>query len=290
MTASHEESAGKNLYFIDHESGAEMARLLDQDRLYTRGMGGFLSERSNDLTGFKHILDIGCGPGGWVQEIAFLYPEIEVEGIDISEQMIAYAQMQAKVQGLQNAHFRVMDMARPLDFADQCFDLVNGRLIAFLPTTAWPGFMGECVRITRRGGIIRLTETELSVTTSAALDHLDSLLKAGLRAAGQSFSPEGRHVGIIAMHAHFLHQAGCTNIGRKAHVLDYSAGTDYHQGFYDDWKVFFKLMQPFLIATQVTTQEEVDRLYEQMLIDMMQEDFCAVYLLVTTWGEKPTEP
>jgi len=49
-------------------------------------------------------------------------------------------------------------------------------------------------------------------------------------------------------------------------------------------------MQPFLIATQVTTQEEVDRLYEQMLIDMMQEDFCAVYLLVTTWGEKPTEP
>ncbi len=289
MTEKDDPTTGKNLYFIDHESGAEMARLLDQDRMCTRGMGGFLSERANDLTGLQHILDIGCGPGGWVQEIAFSHPEVDLVGIDISPQMIAYAQMQAQTQSLHNASFRVMDMIGPLDFPDLSFDLVNGRLIAFLPTTAWPMFIQECIRITRPGGIIRMTETELSVSNSAALEQLDWLLKTALQKSGQSFSPLGLHVGISPVLARFLRQAGCQNVGHKAHVLEYSAGTEFHRGFYEDWKVFFKLMQPFLVGTQVTTQAEVDRLYEQMLIDMAQEDFCGMLCLTTTWGEKPAE-
>src|SRR5438105_1031571 len=85
-----------NSYFIDHESAGEMARLLDQDRLYTEAMGGFFSERS-DLSDLHRMLDIGCGPGGWVQELAFAFPDKEFVGTDISEAMIKYARAQAKV-------------------------------------------------------------------------------------------------------------------------------------------------------------------------------------------------
>src|SRR6266536_5805881 len=91
----------ENTYFIDTESGAEMARLLDQDRLYTRGMGGLFAELS-DLSGVNRVLDIACGPGGWIQEVAFAHPEIEAVGIDISETMIAYANAQVCVQKLDN--------------------------------------------------------------------------------------------------------------------------------------------------------------------------------------------
>jgi quercetin dioxygenase-like cupin family protein len=60
MTTPINEPQGDNSYFIDHENAAEMARLLDQDRLYTRSMGGFSErfelsqliseqERNNDL-------------------------------------------------------------------------------------------------------------------------------------------------------------------------------------------------------------------------------------------------
>lgn len=38
---------GENVYFSDPESGGEMARLLSQDRLITKGMGGLFSERSD---------------------------------------------------------------------------------------------------------------------------------------------------------------------------------------------------------------------------------------------------
>src|SRR6266704_4026528 len=92
----------ENVYFNDPESGAEMARLLSQDRLITRGMGGLFSERS-DLSGIHRILDAACGPGGWALEVASTYPEIEVVGFDVSQAMIDYARVQAQARGLENA-------------------------------------------------------------------------------------------------------------------------------------------------------------------------------------------
>jgi hypothetical protein len=57
-----------------------------------------------------------------------------------------------------------------------------------------------------------------------------------------------------------------------------------------DWRVGFKLVQPFLIAAGVTTEEEFDALYQQMVIEMMSKDFSAVMFLLTVVGEKPMPP
>jgi len=55
---SHREST----YVIDIENGAETARLMQQHRLVTGGMGGLFPEPL-DISQAKHILDIACGPG-----------------------------------------------------------------------------------------------------------------------------------------------------------------------------------------------------------------------------------
>src|SRR5581483_214109 len=97
MTLAHEgemymteaSDQNQNTYVIDDKSGAEMARLLDQDRLMTREMGGLFPERE-DLAGISRILDVACGPGGWTQEVAFAHPEIDVVGVDISSAMIEH--------------------------------------------------------------------------------------------------------------------------------------------------------------------------------------------------------
>src|SRR5437764_1037657 len=145
----------ENVYFNDPESGAEMARLLTQDRLITRGMGGLFSERS-DLSGIHRILDVACGPGGWALEVAFSYAEREVVGLDVSRAMI-----------------------------------------------------------------------------------------------------------------------------------DYSVGTEAHEGFRRDAAVVFKLFQPFIVRMGVATQEEVDQLYDRMQMEMLREDFRGLMLPLTAWGEKP---
>ena len=119
----------KNAYPIDVESGAEMARLLEQDRMLSLAMGGLLSERPN-ASGCQRMVDLACGPGGWAQEVAFAHTECEILGVDISNAMISFARQQAEIQQLNNLRFEVMDITKPMpSLLDETFDMVNIRLI-----------------------------------------------------------------------------------------------------------------------------------------------------------------
>ncbi|HTK05540.1 MAG TPA: class I SAM-dependent methyltransferase [Ktedonobacteraceae bacterium] len=280
------QSEDENRYFIDHESGAEMARLLDQDRTFTRAMGGLLVERDDDFTGIERVLDVGCGPGGWVQEVAFAHPKIEVVGIDLSKTMLAYARAQAQVQHLDNALFQEMDIQQPLEFPDDSFDLVNARLLGFFPSSFWPTLVQEYVRVARPGGLIRLTETEMSVSNSPALEQEMDWFFRALWKAGMSFSPNGHRLTVTAMLAPLLRQAGCRNVRVKAHGLDWSAGAEAHRSMGKDMQMGFKLMEPFYLTTGVASQEELERTYEQMLIEIQQDTFGGIHYLLTAYGEK----
>ena len=287
MATAGEPSNSDPVYFNDPESAAEMARLLAQDRLITAGMGGLFSERF-DLSGIQRMLDVACGPGGWALQAAFRYPEIEVVGLDISRMMIDYANTQARLQGLDNASFRVMDMREALDFPGEFFDLVNARFINFLPASAWSRLMHEFRRITRSRGIIRLTESEWwYYTTSPALESLNALLIRALKQQGESFSQSGRFTGALPMLGRLLREAGCVNVSYQSHVLDYSFGTEAHEGFRHDAAAVFHLFEPFLIRMGVATQEDVKQLYAQMQADMLQEDFRGLMFPLTAWGQKP---
>jgi ubiquinone/menaquinone biosynthesis C-methylase UbiE len=286
MTTAGDSPKGQNVYFNDPESGAEMARLLAQDHIITKGMGGLFSERS-DFSTIYRILDAACGPGGWAIEVAFAYPEIEVVGFDISQVMIDYANARAQVQGLDNAEFLVMDIQKPLDFPDESFDLVNARFINFLPTATWPKLMQEFKRITRPGGAIRLTESEWwYFTNSPALESLNAMIIRALKLQGASFTESGRFTGVLPMLGRFLLDAGCASVNYKSHVIDFSFGTEAHEGFRRDADAVFQLFQPFIVRMGVATQEEVNQLYERMQFEMMKEDFRGLMLPLTAWGVK----
>jgi ubiquinone/menaquinone biosynthesis C-methylase UbiE len=121
----------------------------------------------------------------------------------------------------------VMDALQPLAFPDDSFDLVHARfLCGCMPTTAWPALLKECVRVTRPGGIIYLTEAENGISTSPACEQIGALCARAMQVAGHSYSPDGRHLGVTPLLGHFLRQAGCQHIQQQAHVIDYSVDTD----------------------------------------------------------------
>lgn len=288
MQKPFEPSQSENTYIYDAESTAEMVRLTSQDIFLTKIMGGLLPERP-DFANIHRVLDIACGPGGWASEVAFAHPEIEVVGIDTSRTMIEYARTQARLQGLGNASFRVMDATKPLDFPENSFDLVNARfLVGFMLPAAWPSLVQECMRVTRPGGLIRLTEIDdMGTTTSPAFEKLSEMGRRAFQLAGRTFSPEGLNAGITPRLGKFLRDAGCQNLKMQAHAIDYSAGAEAHANMYQDWRVALKLLQPFLIKMGVTTQEEADRLYNQVLAEMLSNDFCGIGYFLTVCGEKP---
>jgi ubiquinone/menaquinone biosynthesis C-methylase UbiE len=273
-------------YALDAENAAEMARLMVQDQVLTQAIGGVLPEQT-DLSQVHRVLDIGCGPGGWILSLAQAYPQMHGVGIDISHLMIEYATSLATSQGLTNTQFQVMDATQPLSFPDNTFDLVNGRIfVGFLSKHQWPTLVQECARITRSGGILRLNEAEWGFTNSTAFDTLSGFIGMAAYRAGHSFSPHGRTVGTANVLRLLLRQAGYQDIQYKVHAVDYSAGTDLHEGNVQDHLVFHKLIQPFFVQMQVATQEELDLLYTQMEAEVQAEEFCALDYYLTVWGRK----
>ena len=277
----------KNIYVIDAESAAEMARLLTQERALTAGMGGVFPEHV-DLSSVQHVLDLGCGTGGWALEVAYTYSDMEVVGVDISERMVAYAQAQAEAQQRQNVRFRVMNILQPLDFEPGSFDLVNARMISsFMMRDRWPVLLRECLRILKPGGILRLTEPEMGLTNKLYSEKIWMVLFEAERRLGLNFSPNGSHQGIIYMLPYLLQQAGLEVKGQMSHVLDFSFGTEAHESFYRDFATAFPLLEPVVVKTQMATAEEWQELYHNALAEMHEEDFRSVLHLLTVWGRRP---
>ncbi|GHP00377.1 hypothetical protein KSF_104240 [Reticulibacter mediterranei] len=223
--------------------------------------------------------------------MAYAHPHIEVIGIDISETMLRYAQAQAHVQGLKNLSFRLMDATGPLDFPEHTFDFVNARsLIGFMPKDRWPDLVSELVRITRPSGTIRLTEFDGGgLSNSPALERSNKLLTLAFYQGGRAFTPipDGQIWGITPMLGLFLQEAGCLQVHQHPYVLDFSAGTQANISNYENFKVAYKLVQPFLVKMQVVTQQELDTLYDQMLAQMMLPTFRALWYYLGAWGRKP---
>jgi ubiquinone/menaquinone biosynthesis C-methylase UbiE len=275
-----------NNYWIDIEDAAETARLIDQDRLITDYLGGpfpdaFVPPKAG------RVLDIACGPGGWALNVACNYPNFEVVGIDLSTTLIQYALAFAHVRELHNITFQVMDVAKPLAFKDASFHFIYTRFLStcILPET-WHSFVHECKRILDNTGILSLNEAEWPLTNSLAFEKLSALASHALWLAGRSFSPDGHHLGITPMLEGFLHDAGYQNIQRQVHALSLLPGTDAYNMCFHNYRILFKLLQPFLQKMGVITAKEFDALYEQMVTDLQSEDFCGLLSLLTVYGEK----
>lgn len=274
-------------YVLDAHSDEEIVRLFVQNSILKQYAGGLFPEQS-DLSDIWDILDLGCGAGGWAVDVARAYPRINVMGVDLSIHMIMYGRAQSLIHQRENARFRLMNVLKPLDFPDQSFDLVNGRfLCSFVPPAVWPDLLRECLRVTRPGGIIRLTEAELAITNSPACERLNALGLQALRAAGLSFSPDGRHIGITPMLGPLLRQAGCQNIQNHTRALDYSRGMEACYAMTDNYVFSLKIARPFLLKAGAMTGEAFDALLQQAKVEMRSDDFCAIQFFLTTWGEKP---
>lgn len=279
----------ENTYVFDAESVSETTRLMVQDRQMTRGMGGPFSERDRaDFSSMHDILDIACGSGGWVLDVAYEHPHIQVEGIDTSRVLIEYARASARSQKLLNAHFTIMNILQPLEFPDNVFDVVNARMLfAVMPLDQWPILLRECLRITRPGGTIRLTEWEIPLTNSPAYEQISRLFATSMHRLGRSFSPDGYHIGMFPMLGPFLRTAGCEDVQSKAHVFDFSYGTDNYADAYQNAKLIYIQAKPMMTQGDLISSEDYDVLYNHMLADIRQPEFNGTSFLCTAWGKKP---
>ncbi|CEP09874.1 hypothetical protein [Parasitella parasitica] len=101
------------------------------------------------------VLDVGCGAGGWIMDMATEYPAPHFTGLDkvsLFPETIRPA----------NVSFKQHDVKLGLPYEDNTFDFVHMRLflIAF-NKYEWVEFIKEAYRVTKPNGIIQLLEVEM---------------------------------------------------------------------------------------------------------------------------------
>ncbi|GCE45810.1 ubiquinone/menaquinone biosynthesis C-methylase UbiE [Thermosporothrix hazakensis] len=277
-------------YMTDAENVAEMARLTKQAQALTQYCGLF--PREDVLGRAQAVLDIACGPGEWALEVARRYPHCHVIGVDISSIMIAYANMCVQDEGLQHVEFYQKDVRPGLDYPDASFDVVHARLItSFLSAENWPHLLRECLRVLRPGGVFCTIECEMlgGITTSPSLTRYNSLFIQAMRKAGHCFTETGDFAGVTAVQGRLLQEAGFVNIEQRGHVMNYSAGMPAHTSAFENAATVMKLLQPLIVRSGISTQEELDMLYARATAEMQQENFCGIWFLQSGIGFKPQE-
>jgi ubiquinone/menaquinone biosynthesis C-methylase UbiE len=263
----------------------ELTRLTIQDQMLTKAMGGVLAEQA-DPTIFRDVLDVACGTGGWIIEAAQTYPQMSLVGIDISQQMIRYARTRAEANKVNDrVEFHVMDALQTLEFPDASFDLVNLRLgLSFLRTWDWSKFLGTLLRVTRPGGVVRITESEVGPqSNSSALTCLREGLQCALFRAGHLFEQEG--TGFIAHLPRLLNQHGCKAVQTKAYTIKYQAETAEAKAYYEDIRMAFQTLRPF-IEKRGCADRDYGATYRQALDEMRRPDFRVMWNILTAWGNR----
>jgi ubiquinone/menaquinone biosynthesis C-methylase UbiE len=270
----------------DRSNLDERARVSIQDQMLTRAMGGVLPEQP-DPSIFRRILDVGCGTGGWLIEVAQTYPGASLlVGVDTSSTILEYAQAQAEEQGVADrVEFHVMDALRMLEFPKEFFDLVNQRLgSSFLRAWDWMKLLQEYKRVLRPDGVVRITEGSMvTESSSPALVRLNDLIFRALDQAGHFL--EHRPDGVTSELPRLLKQHGFQNIQTRAHHMEYRTGTPQWQMYYQDTQYAIRTLRPFL-QKWMHLPDDFDNLCQQTLSEMQQPDFVAIWPLLTVWGIK----
>ncbi|MBV9231535.1 MAG: methyltransferase domain-containing protein, partial [Chloroflexi bacterium] len=273
--------------YANKDMKEELTRLRIQDEWVTASMGGVLPEQS-DPASFQRVLDVGCGTGGWLVQTAKAYPTISMLiGVDLNDRMLKYAQAQAAAERVSDrVQFVQMDVLRELEFPIDYFDLVNQRFaMGYLRTWDWPNLLKEFERVTRPGGVIRLTEGDvLPENTSPALTRLYHLLLEAFHQSGHLFTPESD--GLTGHLARFLQRFGLKNIQTRSYTGEGRAGTSDGQRFYEDMSRVFRTHLPFL-RKWTRVPDDYEQIYQQALNEMQQPDFVVNGRILTVWGNKP---
>ncbi len=273
-------------YFVqDRSSREELARVTIQDQTVTAGMGGVLPEQEDPVT-FRHVLDVGCGSGGWLIAAAKMYPTMtQLVGVDVSERMIEYARLQASEQGVsERVQFYTMDVLSKLDFTDNTFDLVNQRLgLSYLRTWDWPRMIYEYRRVAQPGGIVRITEANMVESNSAALTQREQMLLHAFYQANHFFVEDKD--GVTGELAALLERGSLQNVRTQVHKLTYRSGTTAGANFAENMQHGFRTLLPFM-RKWGQVPENHEAIYRQMVREMQEPGFAATWTMLTAWGQK----
>lgn len=299
---SHDLTFGARTYMMDTNNrrinGADYARLNKQNDMINPIIGLFHEDHAPHDGSL--ILDVACGPGGWIRDVARLYPNVRLIGIDNNKLAIKYAKEHEATKHNQHVAFEIADITERFNCHSNIFDFIYLRfLVDAVPKTKWVEILLECFRVLKPGGCIRLVESEAGWIPSSAeskmAQSMDLLLEA-LWTYEKSFS---RHaIAISPMLPAFLEAARFSNISVYPYLLNWSYGKELHQSVLENHAVSLQELRAVFRKTNIEMRSLTDKefdcrfnaLYSGALAEANLPNYRAFWPLVSVLAWKPIAP
>ena len=147
----------------------------------------------------------------------------------------------------------------------------------------WPRLLQEFQRVTRSGGVIRLTECDTaSPSNSAAQQRLSQVMVQTLYRAGHLFNEKSDSV--MQELAPLLTRYGLRNVQSRFYKLaEYSRGSVEWENGTENLRLLFKTLIPFF-RKWGQLPDDYDATYQQMLSDIEQPGYASSWTVLTAWG------
>lgn len=209
-----------------------------------------------------NILDVGCGSGRWPLEMAQLFPQANVIGVDLVPPPVD--RDPTHYGGPANFVFVTGNILEGLPFADASFDFAHQRLlISALPADRWPGVVQELIRVTRRGGWVELVEGDIKVAHGGpALNRIGDWI---YEAVGR----RGIDVNMCRQIGELLRYGGLAGVAQREIRLPLGKRFGRVGGMMEtNFLALFEGVKGLVVAMGITTQEDFEEAVREAVTEM----------------------
>ncbi|KAI7863439.1 S-adenosyl-L-methionine-dependent methyltransferase [Spinellus fusiger] len=128
------------------------------------------------------IVDIGCGNGYWLMDLASQYPDCFFVGIVSSPEDMPNTLL------LPNIQFEIVNLVDGLELDDNSVDLVHMRGLSLSCTLIdWSDVLREVYRVLKPSGIVQLEEILFAPTETALIESFIETVRNIMLAAGMDY-------------------------------------------------------------------------------------------------------
>ncbi|CAG8594053.1 11283_t:CDS:2 [Paraglomus occultum] len=272
-------SSKKSNYNIQNDT-KERERLDLQHTFIKHGFNGnFAAPVDQILRSGARVLDVGCGSGIWILELAEEYPNSHFIGIDMAPVVL-------KDKQPDNVEFITHNVLHGLPFEDNLFDYVFARfLTGAYKKNQWKEIaIPEYTRVAKSTGWVELMECDIMLKCNSKDNskEFDLLIKAlvDLGDASNTYSNAASEV------KGFLEEGNrYNNINSLEKRLPVGPmGEKVADMGVEDFQKIWKLCKTFLIPLMQVSEEEYDAICESA--NQYLKTIGAKWVFLRAWGQK----
>ncbi|CAG8551060.1 3342_t:CDS:2 [Paraglomus brasilianum] len=258
----------------------EVERLNLQHTFIKHGFNGnFAAPVDQILRSGVRVLDVGCGSGTWILELAEEYPNSHFVGVDMSPVVLRNKQPD-------NVEFITHNVLTGLPFEDNSFDYVFARLLSGGYTRRqWKEIaIPEYTRVTKPTGWVELMEgnIQLKYNSKDNFKDVDLIIKAVI----DLLNATDVHSEAAYEIKGFLEEDNrYNNINYKEkHLPVGPMGEKLAEMGIEDCQEIWKLFKPAVVPLLQVSEEEYNAIYESAI--QYLKTFGAKWVFARAWGQK----